>query len=77
MNTGIGASGAARGDRLAGELSERRFKPVLHRAAAALALPALIGLAAIADAKRNALPALERVRSDRCVGVQSIEARKR
>ena len=53
VDAGIGAAGAERGDRLRGELRERRFQLVLHGAARELALPALVGLSVVADAERQ------------------------
>ena len=48
-----GADGAHRGARTVGEAGQRLFEPVLHRHAAGLALPAVVGAAAVADAERD------------------------
>ena len=43
VHPGIGPPGGAHTYRLAGELQERPFEPILHRAAAGLRLPAVEG----------------------------------
>ena len=77
MDAGIGTPSTTRDDPLARELRKCRFKPVLHGETAALALPALVRLAAVADAERKPLPALGQVFRGYRVRLQSIEARKR
>ncbi len=77
MYAGISTASAAGGHRCTCELCLCRFEPVLHGAAAALALPALISLAAVADAERDPLAALCAVLNRCRVRFQSIDAKKR
>jgi hypothetical protein len=51
MHAGVGAAGADGGEGDGGEALEGGFEVVLHGAAGRLALPAVVGLAVVADAE--------------------------
>ncbi|MCY1246334.1 hypothetical protein D9M72_595610 [compost metagenome] len=78
VHAGIGAAGAQRADPAAGgqagELREGGFELVLHRAARALALPALVCLAVVADAECQPHEAIRRAVGNRLSAVRRAAA---
>ncbi|MCY1384467.1 hypothetical protein D9M69_727260 [compost metagenome] len=54
VHAGIGASGTQRADFVERcEFGQSPFQPVLHRAAAGLTLPAVVGMTVVADPQRD------------------------
>ena len=62
MYAAVGAAGAMRRHRHVGERRQSLLEPVLHRLAVGLALPAVVGDAAVGDAQREPRPGRSRGR---------------